>query len=100
MAKKNTAQAPLTPEVVHILLVLSTGERHGYGIMKQVEADSPGKVKMGPGTLYGLMGRLGSRVDIGTRVTGFSSTQTGDRTASPIFDLRHALPSQARNTRA
>lgn len=37
---KNTAQAPLTPAVVHILLALSTGERHAYGIMKQVEADS------------------------------------------------------------
>jgi DNA-binding PadR family transcriptional regulator len=26
--------------------------------MKQVEADSQGKVKMGPGTLYGAMGRM------------------------------------------
>ncbi len=34
------------------------GERHGYGIMKQVDADSQGKVKMGPGTLYGSMGRM------------------------------------------
>jgi DNA-binding PadR family transcriptional regulator len=40
------------------LLVLSTGERHGYGIMKQVEEDSQGKMKMGPGTLYGSMGRM------------------------------------------
>src|SRR5256885_16675890 len=58
MTKKNTAQAPLTPAVLHILLALSTGERHGYGIMKQVEADSQGKVKMGPGTLYGSIGRM------------------------------------------
>src|SRR5262249_57086387 len=58
MAKKDTSQAPLTPAVLHILLALSTGERHGYGIMKQVEADSQGKVKMGPGTLYGSMGRM------------------------------------------
>jgi DNA-binding PadR family transcriptional regulator len=52
------AGAPLTPAVLHILLVLSTKERHGYGIMKQVEADSQGKVKMGPGTLYGSLGRM------------------------------------------
>jgi DNA-binding PadR family transcriptional regulator len=26
--------------------------------MKQVEADSQGKVKMGPGTLYGAIGRM------------------------------------------
>ena len=56
--KKASAQAPLTPAVLHILLALSTGERHGYGIMKQVEADSQDKVKMGPGTLYGSIGRM------------------------------------------
>lgn len=50
--------APLTPAVLHILLALSTQERHGYGIMKQVESDSRGKVKMGPGTLYGSLGRM------------------------------------------
>src|ERR1700745_3323601 len=58
MAKRNTAQAPLTPAVLHVLLALSTGDRHGYGIMKQVEADSQGKVKMGPGTLYGSIARM------------------------------------------
>ena len=52
------ASNPLTPAVLHILLALSTEERHGYGIMKQVEAESRGKVKMGPGTLYGSIGRM------------------------------------------
>lgn len=51
-------QAPLTPAVLHILLALLTGERHGYGIMKQVQVDSQGNTKMGPGTLYGSMGRM------------------------------------------
>lgn len=50
--------SPLTPAVLHILLALSSGERHGYGIMKEVEAESQGKVKMGPGTLYGSLGRM------------------------------------------
>lgn len=50
--------SPLTPAVFHILLALSTGERHGYGIMKQVEADSHGNVNMGPGTLYGSLKRM------------------------------------------
>lgn len=58
MATKTVPQAPLTPAVLHILLALSTGERHGYGIMKQVDADSQGKVKMGPGTLYGSISRM------------------------------------------
>lgn len=49
---------PLTPAVFHILLALSSGERHGYGIMKQVEGDSQGQVTMGPGTLYGSLKRM------------------------------------------
>jgi len=55
---KSTSNVPLTPAVLHILLALSTKERHGYGIMKQVESDSQGKVNMGPGTLYGSIGRM------------------------------------------
>lgn len=49
---------PLTPAVFHILLALADSARHGYGIMKQVEADSQGKVTMGPGTLYGSLKRM------------------------------------------
>jgi DNA-binding PadR family transcriptional regulator len=48
----------LTPAVFHILLALSNGELHGYGIMKQVEAHSQGKVNMGAGTLYGSLKRM------------------------------------------
>ena len=44
--------------MLHILIALSTQDRHGYGIMKEVESDSQGKVKMGPGTLYGSLGRM------------------------------------------
>ena len=57
MANHKT-HSPLTPAVLHILLALATKERHGYGIMKQVKADSQGKVNMGPGTLYGSLGRM------------------------------------------
>jgi len=54
----NYKQEPLTPAVFYILLALSSKERHGYDIMKQVEADSHGNVKMGPGTLYGSIKRM------------------------------------------
>jgi len=57
MASENQIP-PLTPAVFHILLALSTEERHGYGIMKQVEKDSQGKVSMGAGTLYGSLKRM------------------------------------------
>ena len=55
---QTNSRSPLTPAVLHILLALSTEERHGYGIMKQVERESHGKVNMGPGTLYGSIGRM------------------------------------------
>ncbi len=44
--------APLTPAVLHILLALAEGERHGYAIMRSVTADTAGAVRLGPGTLY------------------------------------------------
>ena len=55
---KDAPNAPLTPAVLYILLALSTEERHGYGIMKQVQSEAQGKVKMGPGTLYGSLNRM------------------------------------------
>lgn len=49
---------PLSPVVLHILLALSDGTKHGYAIMKEVEADTAGHVKLGPGTLYGALKRM------------------------------------------
>jgi DNA-binding PadR family transcriptional regulator len=49
---------PLTPAVFHVLLALSDGERHGYAIMREVAETTGGKIKMGPGTLYGTIKRL------------------------------------------
>ncbi|GHO49397.1 PadR family transcriptional regulator [Ktedonospora formicarum] len=49
---------PLTPAVFHILLALADGERHGYGIMQEVAARTDGKLRMGPGTLYGSIKRM------------------------------------------
>jgi DNA-binding PadR family transcriptional regulator len=49
---------PLTPPVFHILVALSDGERHGYGIMQQVAEDTAGGLQLGPGTLYGCLQRM------------------------------------------
>ena len=49
---------PLTPAVLHILLALADGEQHGYAIAQAVEALTDGTVRMGPGTLYGSIGRM------------------------------------------
>jgi len=45
-------RGPLTPAVFHILLSLSDGERHGYGIMQEVAALTDGQLRLRPGTLY------------------------------------------------
>ena len=49
---------PLTPVVLNVLLALADGERHGYGIMLEVRERTGGKVRLGPGTLYGAIKRL------------------------------------------
>jgi DNA-binding PadR family transcriptional regulator len=48
----------LTAAVVHVLLSLGGGERHGYGILKDILRQSQGEVRLGPGTIYGTLQRL------------------------------------------
>ncbi len=43
---------------VYILLALADGERHGYGIMREVEERTDGKVNIWPATLYGAIKRM------------------------------------------
>jgi DNA-binding PadR family transcriptional regulator len=42
----------------NVLLALADGEKHGYAIMLEVETNTQGAVKMGPGTLYGSIKRM------------------------------------------
>lgn len=60
MAEKPDIESylPLTPAVFHILMSLSGGEMHGYAVMEEVKRTTEGRVKMGPGTLYGTIKRL------------------------------------------
>jgi DNA-binding PadR family transcriptional regulator len=39
-------------------MALADDERHGYGIMQEVEARTEGRVHLAPGTLYGAIKRL------------------------------------------
>jgi DNA-binding PadR family transcriptional regulator len=43
---------PLSSATLHILLSLAGEELHGYAIMQEVQRQSEGKYKLGPGTLY------------------------------------------------
>ncbi|RPI91886.1 MAG: PadR family transcriptional regulator, partial [Chloroflexi bacterium] len=42
-----TPGQPLTPAVFHILLALADGDKHGYAIMKDVENQTAGRLKLG-----------------------------------------------------
>ncbi len=53
-----TALLPLPPATFHILLALAAGDRHGYGIIQDVEARTGGTLRLSPGTLYRTIQRL------------------------------------------
>ena len=52
------ALLPLPPAAFHILVALSRGDRHGYGIIQDVAADTGGAVRLSAGTLYRTVQRL------------------------------------------
>jgi DNA-binding PadR family transcriptional regulator len=43
---------PLPAAAFQILLSLADEDLHGYGIMRQVEQQTNGRMRLGPGTLY------------------------------------------------
>jgi len=49
---------PLSPATLHVLLALTAGELHGYGIMLEVARQSGGQYKISPGTLYDNIKKL------------------------------------------
>lgn len=49
---------PLSPATMHVLLALTNGDLHGYGIMVEVARQSGGVYKIGPGTLYDNLKKL------------------------------------------
>lgn len=49
---------PLTPLSHAVLLALADGDRHGYGIIKEVERQTDGAMSPGTGTLYAALHRM------------------------------------------
>jgi DNA-binding PadR family transcriptional regulator len=50
--------SPLSEPVLLVLMSLAEQPRHGYLILKDVEAMSDGRVRLSTGTLYGALQRL------------------------------------------
>ena len=58
MPRRARARKPLSLPVLHILLALADGARHGYAIKQDVEERTGGAIRLGPGTLYEAIQRL------------------------------------------
>ena len=52
---------PLSPQQFQILLALSDGDRHGYGIILEIAERTAGSVRLGTGTLYTALAGLVDR---------------------------------------
>lgn len=53
-----SADAPLTPLSLAVLVTLGGGDRHGYALLREVEERSQGKLSPGTGSLYAALQRL------------------------------------------
>ena len=89
-----------------ILLALSLKERHGYEIIKQVEEDSNGKIKLGPGVLYTSIKQLRNRDLIleiehkdDTRRRYYRLSDIGLKTLTEELDYYESAVSLARRRR-
>ena len=52
------ALLPLKPQDFHILFVLLDGDRHGYGMVKEIERQTDGQIRLEAGNLYRSVRRL------------------------------------------
>ena len=49
---------PLTPAAFQLLVALADEEHYGYALLKAVELQTDGSIRLSTGTLYGLIRRL------------------------------------------
>ena len=77
---------PLREPTLFILLALSKGRKHGYAILKDVEALSEGRVVLSTGTLYGALARLLEQGVI--RKSTDDSGSSGSKNRSDSVDIR------------
>jgi DNA-binding PadR family transcriptional regulator len=56
--EKDTESLALTPAMFQVLLALGDEEKHGYAILKDVEEQTNGEVRLSTGTLYAIIKRL------------------------------------------
>jgi DNA-binding PadR family transcriptional regulator len=103
---------PLKPKVLHILLAVADGPRHGYSIMQEVAERTEGQVRLWPAALYGLLREL-EQIDLivesdkrpaadqdDERRRYFALTPRGKRVLDAEVRRLEAIVNQARSSRA
>jgi DNA-binding PadR family transcriptional regulator len=104
--KDNVArQLPLTPAVFQVLVALADEERHGYALLKTVEEQTGGAIRLSTGTLYGIINRLLQDDLLAERTTAegkrlYKLTPFGAAVARAEASRLEALLETARATRA
>jgi DNA-binding PadR family transcriptional regulator len=101
---------PLKPKILHILLTLADGPRHGYSIMQEVAARTDGQVRVWPTALYGTLRELENLdwiaesdqrpTDDDERRRYFALTPLGKRVLSAEVRRLEAIVGHARASRA
>jgi len=101
---------PLKPKVLHILLSLADGPRHGYSIMQEVATRTDGQVRVWPAALYGTLRELEELdwisesetrpSDDDERRRYFALTPLGKRVLSAEINRLEAIVDRARASRA
>ena len=54
----NMRDDALKPTDFHVLLALAAEPLHGYGLVRRIEQESEGRVRLLPGNLYAVLRRL------------------------------------------
>ena len=102
---------PLKPKVLHILLAVADGPRHGYSIMQEVAERTNGQVRLWPAGLYGLLRELEKTdfivesdhrpaADEDERRRYFALTPHGKRVLDAEVRRLEAIVNHARSSRA
>jgi DNA-binding PadR family transcriptional regulator len=101
---------PLKPKVLHVLLALADGPRHGYSIMPDIAARTDGQVRVWPASMYGILRELEELdwiaesekrpSDDDERRRYFALTPLGKRVLSGEVRRLEAIVDQARGSRA
>jgi DNA-binding PadR family transcriptional regulator len=103
---------PLKPKVLHLLLAVADGPRHGYSIMQEVAERTDGQVRLWPAALYGLLREL-EKIDLivesdqrpaaeddDERRRYFALTARGKRVLDAEVRRLEAIVQHARSSRA